>query len=171
MADRSVATVRHMIEERLLYLLVWARLTQRFTVTAVPYRRPAEGSAIVDFRCEECDAELMLEVKSAVLLRKVQRRRLWTAVVAFGAGVAAGVAAVLAESAGLVLPLSTAAGKWTLAAIVLCPVVGAFAAYGWWHESGVELHAVEQDVAQDRAGPHTLMDPAVGFAERWHRSR
>jgi hypothetical protein len=141
MNEQSTVIVGHLTDTSPAFGFIWVGEERRYRTTAFQVRRPAEGKTLLELRCEECDAELLLRVRSRAWSRMIRRRYQITA--AIGLAIAAVTIAVVVglEEVGVSIPLDTALGVITIVGPLLSLAGFGIGVYGWLHENAVRLYS------------------------------
>lgn len=153
LSERSTVRVGHLTETRPASGFLWWGEEQRYRVFAVAVRHPAEGVALVDLRCEVCDAELLLRVRSTARSRLIRRRYLVTAAVGLAVVVVAVAIGLGTEYAGAPIPLGTAWGTILLLAFLAGLAAVPIGVLFWRKEDPVRLY----DATGAGGGGHRLV--------------
>jgi len=139
--ERSTVRIGHLTGTSPAFGFLWIGEERRYRVTTHVIRRPASGEAIVELHCDDCDAELLLRVRSTALSRTIRKRYLVTGLIGLVAAVVLIGGAIGLDEAGIVIPLSTALGKLLLIVSLLSLAVAAVGGYGWSREAGLRLYS------------------------------
>lgn len=153
MSGSSTVRVGHLTETRPASGFLWWGEEKRYRVFTVQVRRPAEGVELVDLRCKECDAELLLRVRGTARSRLIRRRYLVTAAVGLAVVVVAVAIGFGSEYAGATIPLGTALGTILLLAFLAGSAATAIGVYAWRHEEPLALY----NATGPSAGEHRLV--------------
>lgn len=131
--------VRHLLEQKSLFLVVAVRETFRYRLFATQVDRPETGSRVDELHCPACGEELLLVVDSAERLRARRRTRLLTALSAAAVAALSVLTAFGVEAATGPTPIDSPPGVALLLGFLLGGLVAGAAGYSWWHYLGVRL--------------------------------
>ncbi|MCD0445070.1 hypothetical protein LO763_15750 [Glycomyces sp. A-F 0318] len=146
--------VRHLFEQKSLFLVVAVRETFRYRLFSAEVDRPEAGMRIIDLRCPACGEELLLVVDSDGLLRTRRRTRLLTALIAAAVAVLSVLLGFGVEAAAGPIPIGSPLGVALMLGFLLGGLVAGVAGYSWWQYRGVRLSIG----LGDTDGVHSLQD-------------
>ncbi|MDN3241753.1 hypothetical protein [Glycomyces tritici] len=139
--EQSTVRIGHLTGTSPAFGFVWIGEERRYDLTGFQIRRPATGDKVVELHCDNCDAELLLRVRSTMLSRAIRRRHMVTALVSLAIAVVLIGGSIGLDEAGIVIPLSSALGAVLLVVALLSLVVFGIACYAWTHEEGLRLYS------------------------------
>jgi hypothetical protein len=139
--EQSTVRIGHLTGTSTAFGFVWIGEERRYDLTGFQIRRPATGEKVVELHCDNCDAELLLRVRSTVLSRAIRKRRMVTTLVSLAVALVLIGGAIVLDEAGVTIPLSTALGAVLLVVSLLALAVFGIACYAWTHEEGLRLYS------------------------------